>query len=135
LQAITTRNQYFVTTPQLKDCLVYYALLRRLSDGINIDHKFPILSDYEDAGNMFNLMQKSRKERDCEKRAKSIYCLLLKTYTINFKSKKSAEKKLIDLIEFCNKELGVYFEYLTVLAYLYFKNNIKRSEHFFKRCK
>lgn len=59
-----------------------------------------------------------------------IYCTLLKIYEINFKSKKSAKNKIIELLTCVNKEIFGYGEQELYLAYLVFSKD-KRVESFF----
>lgn len=59
-----------------------------------------------------------------------IYCLLLKMYEINFKSKKSAKNKMLELLECVNKELFAYTENELYMAYLFFDNDERVSSFF-----
>ena len=59
-----------------------------------------------------------------------IYCLLLKMYEINFKSKKSAKNKMLELLECVNKELFAYTENELYIAYLFFDNDERVSSFF-----
>ncbi|MBU8567665.1 hypothetical protein KM914_14700 [Virgibacillus pantothenticus] len=59
-----------------------------------------------------------------------IYCLLLKIYEINFKSKKSAKNKMLELLECVNKELFAYTENELYIAYLFFNKDERISSFF-----
>ena len=116
------------------NCVLHYAVLRRLSDGILYSDKRLLPNDYIDADEMFHMMQASRaNEINYERRAKTIYCFLLKTFFIRFNSKVTAENKVKQLIDFCNNELGIYLESGTVLAYLYFENKNVFVRRFFQK--
>lgn len=62
-----------------------------------------------------------------------IYCLLLKTSLISFKSKSGIKKKMEDLMNFINEELGVFLQREVVLCYWFLMNrNDTRIAKFFK---
>ena len=123
------RNQ-----PKVYDCILHYALLRRL---VSTHEKKDISlrsSDYLYADDFFWKMKNDRKvNRQNEQRAKSIYCFLLKTYIIEFSSNRSAENKLKELIDFVNGELGLYFESGMVLSYLFFRRSEPVITRFFQK--
>lgn len=114
--------------------LLYYSIFNRLSENeLNDDLEYfrPDSEDYFSADQvwheMINLRYNFTKR---EKRAKSIYCFLLKVYSINFATKKNANSKMLQLTGFINEQLGAYFEYGMLLAYLYFDHD-KRVTDFF----
>ena len=76
------------------ECLLYYALLRRIVD-TREKGRIPLQpADYVDADELLYLMRSNRAyHREREMRARSIYCFLLKTYIIEFASKRPARKK------------------------------------------
>lgn len=123
------------------DCMLYYSLLRRLSNP-NTDHSRDLQpSDYLDADDLHRIMITNRNHYNNDViLGKGIYCFLLKTYIIEFSSQKShkptsAEAKLNELVDFMNNELGFYFEYGTVLAYLYFTREHTIATSFFQKVK
>ncbi|KML13899.1 hypothetical protein VL07_00570 [Bacillus safensis] len=59
-----------------------------------------------------------------------IYCLLLKMFEIDFKSKKSSKNKMLELLEYINHEMFAYVEKELYLAYLFFDKD-KRVSSFF----
>ncbi|WP_040981146.1 hypothetical protein [Oceanobacillus jeddahense] len=61
-----------------------------------------------------------------------IYCLLLKVIIIDWSSNRKVKKKLEELLDFINFELGVFLEREFVIAYLFLKKD-KSSKSFFKR--
>lgn len=64
---------------------------------------------------------------------KSIYILLLKAICIEFiNSKKSAQNKMLELLDFVNKELGFVAERELEICYYYFKHHDK-TKRFFKK--
>jgi len=67
-----------------------------------------------------------------EKRVKSIYCFLIKMFSIYYGTKKSSSHKLFELTVFINEKLGFYYEYGMMLAYWYFNNN-EKVKHFFEK--
>lgn len=68
-----------------------------------------------------------------EKRVRAIYCFLLMVYIIQFCSKRSSQNKIIELIDFINNELGVYFEFGMLLAYWYFDKSYECVTQFFQK--
>lgn len=114
--------------------LLYYSLLRRLVDEQKTTNYKLQASDYLDADELNHMMKSSRlQERDYERRARSIYCFLLKTYIIAFSSKKSAKHKLMELVYFVNNRLGLYLECGFILSYLYFENVNNDIKVFFQK--
>lgn len=64
---------------------------------------------------------------------KSIYILLLKAICIEFtNSKKSAQNKMLELLDFVNEELGFVAERELEVCYYYFKHHDK-TKRFFKK--
>lgn len=113
---------------------LYYCVLRRLSDGILTTDRFPISNDYIDADEIFGLMKSTRRnEIDFEKRAKTLYCFLLKMYILKFSSKKNAPYKTDQLLDFCNNELGIYLESGLYIAFLYFDGKNNTVKNFFQK--
>lgn len=113
---------------------LYYCVLRRLSSGISTTDRFPISNDYIDADEIFRLMKLTRRnEIDFEKRAKTLYCFLLKMYTLKFSSKKNAPYKTEQLLDFCNNELGIYLESGLYIAFLYFEGKNNTVKNFFQK--
>lgn len=123
------------------DCMLYFSLLRRLSNP-NADRSRNLQpSDYLDADDLQSIMITNRDHYiDDVIMGKGIYCFLLKTYIIEFssqksKKQKSPKEKLNELIDFMNNELGFYFEYGTVLAYLYFRRDNAIVTSYFQKVK
>lgn len=113
---------------------LYYCVLRRLSSGISTTDRFPISNDYIDADEIFRLMKSTRRnEIDFEKRAKTLYCFLLKMYILKFSSKKNAPYKTEQLLDFCNNELGIYLESGLYIAFLYFEGKNNAVKNFFQK--
>lgn len=113
---------------------LYYCILRRLSSGISTTDRFPISNDYIDADEIFRLMKSTRRnEIDFEKRAKTLYCFLLKIYILKFSSKKNALYKTDQLLDFCNNELGIYLEFGLYIAFLYFEGKNNTVKNFFQK--
>lgn len=113
---------------------LYYCVLRRLSSGILTTDRFPISNDYIDADEIFRLMKSTRRnEIDFEKRAKTLYCFLLKMYILKFSSKKNAPYKTEQLLDFCNNELGIYLESGLYIAFLYFQGKNNAVKNFFQK--
>lgn len=113
---------------------LYYCVLRRLSSGILTTDRFPISNDYIDADEIFRLMKSTRRnEIDFEKRAKTLYCFLLKMYILKFSSKKNAPYKTEQLLDFCNNELGIYLESGLYIAFLYFEGKNNAVKNFFQK--
>lgn len=113
---------------------LYYCVLRRLSSGISTTDRFPISNDYIDADEIFRLMKSTRRnEIDFEKRAKTLYCFLLKMYILKFSSKKNAPYKMEQLLDFCNNELGIYLESGLYIAFLYFEGKNNAVKNFFQK--
>ncbi len=113
---------------------LYYCVLRRLSSGISTTDRFPISNDYIDADEIFRLMKSTRRnEIDFEKRAKTLYCFLLKMYILKFSSKKNAPYKTEQLLDFCNNELGIYLESGLYIAFLYFEGKNNTVKNFFQK--
>lgn len=116
------------------DCMRYYALFRRLTNSTEDDRRELQVSDHIDADEMFSIMNKNRNcYIDDEIQGRGIYCFLLKTYIIQFSSNKSAKNKLVELIDFMNNEMGFFFEYGTVLAYLFFKKDDEIIKSYFQK--
>jgi len=101
------------------ECLLSFFTFKRLSlTELNSLPMTPDTEDYLFADNAWSQMKHSRfHERNEEKRVRCIYCFLLKVYSIKFQNKKSPEKKILELINFINTELGVYLEAGMILAY------------------
>lgn len=95
---------------------LYYCVLRRLSGGISTTDRFP-----------------RRNEIDFEKRAKTLYCFLLKMYILKFSSKKNAPYKTEQLLDFCNNELGIYLESGLYISFLYFEGKNNTVKNFFQK--
>lgn len=113
---------------------LYYCVLRRLSGGILTTDRFPISNDYIDADEIFRLMKSTRRnEIDFEKRAKTLYCFLLKMYILKFSSKKNAPYKTEQLLDFCNNELGIYLESGLYISFLYFEGKNNTVKNFFQK--
>ena len=113
---------------------LYYCVLRRLSGGISTTDRFPISNDYIDADEIFRLMKSTRRnEIDFEKRAKTLYCFLLKMYILKFSSKKNAPYKTEQLLDFCNNELGIYLESGLYISFLYFEGKNNTVKNFFQK--
>lgn len=113
---------------------LYYCVLRRLSSGISTTDRFPISNDYIDADEIFRLMKSTRRnEIDFEKRAKTLYCFLLKMHILKFSSKKNAPYKTEQLLDFCNNELGIYLESGLYIAFLYFEGKNNAVKNFFQK--
>lgn len=116
--------------------LLYYFIFNRLSKNeFNSDLKYfqPNIEDYTLADQVWREMIDLRTNYITqEKRAMSIYCFLLKIYSINFGSKKSTNSKMLQLTKFINEQLGMYLIYGMLLAYLYFDNN-KQVNKFFEK--
>lgn len=113
---------------------LYYCVLRRLSSGISTTDRFPISNDYIDADEIFRLMKSTRRnEIDFEKRAKTLYCFLLKMYILKFSSKKNAPYNTEQLLDFCNNELGIYLESGLYIAFLYFEGKNNAVKNFFQK--
>lgn len=113
---------------------LYYCVLRRLSSGISTTDRFPISNDYIDADEIFRLMKSTRRnEIDFEKRAKTLYCFLLKMYILKFSSKKNTPYKTEQLLDFCNNELGIYLESGLYIAFLYFEGKNNAVKNFFQK--
>lgn len=94
----------------------------------------PDINAYNHADDAWFQMKHSRfYERNNEKRARSIYCFLLKIYTIEFCSKKSPRNKLIELVNFINTTLGIYLESGLLLAYWYFDKSYSCVSKFFQK--
>ncbi|KNZ40187.1 hypothetical protein GH808_03005 [Acetobacterium fimetarium] len=65
---------------------------------------------------------------------KSIYALILKTTIISFHNKNGIKKKITELLEFVNKDLGIFLEREIVFCYWFLKNrNDDRIKEFFKK--
>lgn len=118
----------------------YLSLLRFFTfDRITLNdlHSLSFQSDirdytYSDAA--WNQMKEMRlTQKEDEKRAKSIYCLLIKVFIIAFSTKESPKNKLAQLIDFTNKQLGVYFENGIILAYWYFDRSEECVTRFFAK--
>jgi hypothetical protein len=116
--------------------LLYYFIFLRLGEDevsnmlINIQ---PNEEDYILADQVWHEMTSLRKNYiKIEKRAKAIYCFLMKMFSIYFGCKKSSINKLFQLAEFINEKLGVYYEYGMLLAYWYF-NNKEEAKRFFAK--
>jgi hypothetical protein len=96
-------------------------------------YSLPISPDviaFNHADDAWSQMKYSRfYERNDEKRVRSIYCFLLKVYIIEFGSKKSSRKKLIELVDFINTNLGIYLE----SAYWYFNKSYNCVLDFFQK--
>lgn len=56
---------------------------------------------------------------------KQITLFLIGVLKINFSSKRNAQKKIIELFDFMNEKVGIYFERETIVAYKYFKEQSK----------
>lgn len=82
--------------------------------------------------NVSRVMKKIKKEIPLLDMTKYhlIYCLLLKMYEINFKSKKSPKNKTLELLDCVNKELFAYTENELYIAYLFFDNDERVSSFF-----
>lgn len=92
------------------------------------------ISDYTYSDAAWNQMKEIRlTQKENEKRAKSIYCLLIKIYIIAFSTNKSSKNKLAQLIDFTNKQLGAYFENGIILAYWYFDKSEECVTSFFEK--
>ena len=100
-------------------------------------YSLPISPDviaFNHADDAWSQMKYSRfYERNDEKRVHSIYCFLLKVYIIEFGSKKSSRKKLIELVDFINTNLGIYLESGLLLAYWYFNKSYNCVLDFFQK--
>ena len=100
-------------------------------------YSLPISPDviaFNHADDAWSQMKYSRfYERNDEKRVRSIYCFLLKVYIIEFGSKKSSRKKLIELVDFINTNLGIYLESGLLLAYWYFNKSYNCVLDFFQK--
>lgn len=100
-------------------------------------YSLPISPDviaFNHADDAWSQMKYSRfYERNDEKRVHSIYCFLLKVYIIEFGSKKSSRKKLIELVDFINTNLGIYSESGLLLAYWYFNKSYNCVLDFFQK--
>lgn len=113
---------------------LYYCVLRRLSSGVSTIERSPISNDYIDADEIFRLMKATRRnDIDFEKRAKTLYCFLLKMYILKFSSKKNAPYKMEQLLDFCNNELGIYLESGSYIAFLYFEGKNNTVKNFFQK--
>lgn len=113
---------------------LYYCVLRRLSSGISTIDRCPISNDYVDADEIFGLMKSTRRnDVNFEKRAKALYCFLLKMYILKFNSKKKASYKVEQLLDFSNNELGIYLESGLYIAFLYFKGKNNAVKNFFQK--
>lgn len=113
---------------------LYYCVLRRLSSGISTIDRCPISNDYVDADEIFGLMKSTRRnDVNFEKRAKALYCFLLKMYILKFNSKKKASYKVEQLLDFCNNELRIYLESGLYIAFLYFEGKNNAVKNFFQK--
>lgn len=121
---------------QLKayECMLYYSVFLNCSFKQIQSLEYSLQAeDYIYADEVFSKMIQNKKTIECfEPKADVIYCLLLKIYIIHFTSKKNADKKISQLLNFINKELGIYNEYLFVLAYKFFNGNHTAKEFFQK---
>lgn len=117
------------------ECLLGYFVFDRISLNELISlPSVPNVDDFFYADRAWSQMRFSRfYERDEEKRVRSIYCFLLKVYTINSKSNKGPKNKISELISFINFELGVYFEFGVLLAYWYFSKTHECVIQFFQK--
>ncbi|WP_342535466.1 hypothetical protein MHI04_07215 [Lysinibacillus sp. FSL K6-1151] len=52
---------------------------------------------------------------------KQLTLFLIGVLIINFSSKRNAQKKILELFNFMNEKVGIYFERETIVAYKYFK--------------
>lgn len=116
--------------------LLYYFIFLRISeDELNskLSNIEPSIEDYILADEAWHEMKDLRENYiEIEKRVKSIYCFLIKMFSIYFASKKGSSNKLLQLAEFINEKLGVYFESGMLLAYWYFDNNEEAKRFFAK---
>ncbi len=89
-----------------------------------------------DTDRLFNEMLSEKFVLSYEKEYKmqeSLYILLLKTICIEFANpKKSPQKKIIELFDFVNEELGFFPERELAVCYYYFKHD-EKTKKFFKR--
>lgn len=117
------------------ECLLGYFVFDRISLNELISlPSVPNVDDFFYADRAWSQMRFSRfYERDEEKRVRSIYCFLLKVYTINAKSNKGPKNKISELISFINFDLGVYFEFGMLLAYWYFSKTHECVIQFFQK--
>lgn len=56
---------------------------------------------------------------------KQMTLFLIGVFTINFSSKRNAQKKILELFNFMNEKVGIYFEREAMVAYKYFKEQGK----------
>ena len=96
-----------------KALLYYFNFLRLSEAGVNniLNNVHLNEEDYILADKAWHEMKDLRENHiEIEKRAKSIYCFLIKMFSIYFGCKKSSSNKLFQLTEFINEKLGVYYE-------------------------
>ncbi len=122
-----------------KCLLAFFAFDRIQLDELN---SLPLISNNEDfllADRVWLEMTHSKTyNRENLEQILTIYCLILKTYIIEYtdrknKSKMDSKKKLKYLISFINNELGIYLEYITLLSYWYFDQTYDCVTHFFQK--
>lgn len=117
------------------DCLLSFFAFDRIS--LKELYSLPCMPNIDDfllADRTWSQMKNSRLyEHRNEKRARSIYCFLLKVYIINFSYTKNPTSKLSALIDFINTDLGVYFESGIILAYWYFNKSYECVNQFFQK--
>lgn len=117
------------------ECLLSFFIFDRIS-ALELETLpcIPNANDYCCADNAWSQMRHSRfYEREDEKRVRGIYCFLLMVYIIQFQSNRSSQNKIIELIDFINNELGVYFEFGMLLAYWYFDKSYECVTQFFQK--
>ncbi len=143
LNAIPYFLEASMNTSAMKDlesvrkCLVnYFCFSRMCNENKFYSEYMPQLEDEYRANIAFQEMLCNRKNirNDENGRINAIRCFLLKIYIIEFSSKKSAENKLLQLMEFVNNELGLYWENGVLLAYWYFSKQ-KDVVGFFSKVK
>lgn len=93
--------------------------------------------DYQDTKETIDFMKEfsnNRTEFDTLlKSQKIIYALLLKAAIISFRSKNGIRRKVTELMDFINNELGIFLERETVFCYWFLKNrNDDRIRKFFR---
>mgnify|MGYP004479414061 FL=1 len=121
----------------VRKCLLnYFCFSRMCNENKFYSEYMPQLEDEYRANRAYQQMLDNRKNirNDEKEMINAIRCFLLKIYIIEFSSKKSAENKLLQLMEFVNNELGSYWENGVLLAYWYF-NKQKDVVRFFSKVK
>lgn len=121
----------------VRKCLLnYFCFSRMCNENKFYSEYMPQLEDEYRANRAYQQMLDNRKNirNDEKEMINAIRCFLLKIYIIEFSSKKSAENKLLQLMEFVNNELGSYWENGVLLAYWYFYKQ-KEVVKFFSKVK